>query len=348
MPRRILSTLFLVVVTRRMAGATPTRDAPAVPVGLPECEALREVEVCSHRGRGVSQAVSSRGLLASLSALWDGDAGVRVPPTRCFDLDLTATADGVLLVGHPGDLDPSVHKALIRLGHDEAEVKSGSALRAHSFSHLRSAGIGLSEDAWPTLAALLRWLNARLAEAPGQERGRVLVALEVKPRLDEAMMRTILDNVARIAESGVALAGALGIWYPLDTTAGALTSLRDLQTAAAPEIRAIGAVRVRADWEPDAPATDWLETRKRAGFDLLGPSMELPSTFLSSIRTVYGLEAFAWTVDSERQFWKAVQAGVRYLVSNDPVWLHLRVVESSRWCTGRHGVPSIGQSRSEL
>lgn len=348
MPRLIWSIMFLVVVARRIAGATPTRGAPAFPVGLPECEALREVEVCSHRGRGLDQATSSRGLLASLGALWEGDAGAGIPPTRCFDVDLTATADGTLLVGHPGDLHPGVHEALIRLGHEETEIKSGLALRVHSFADLRSAEIGLTEDAWPTLSALLLWLKARLGEAPGQERGRVLVALEVKPRLDEATLRTLLDDVAMAAGSGVALAGALGIWYHLDITAGALTSLRELQTTAAPEIRAIGAVRARADWEPDVPATDWLETRKRASFDLLGPSVELPMTFLSSIRTVYGLEAFAWTVDSEKHFWKAVQAGVRYLVSNYPVWLHLQVVESSRWCTGHHVVPSIEQSRSEF
>eukprot|EP00415_Alexandrium_ostenfeldii_P002127 UN2127 len=150
----------------------------------------------------------------------------------------------------------------------------------------------------------------------------------MKPHLDSRSLRLLTEVISRSAlpEHGAEL---LALWYAFPEDAA---KLRAIHTSLAPEVHAIYGLRDRDDRSVGPhggsavhrPGDGDLEHAKALGFSLIGPSIRLPDPVLASIGGKYGLESFAWTVDTEDDLRKAAAVGLLYVVSNN-LW-HMQAV----------------------
>ena len=300
-----------------MGNTTSAATAPSSTASAARAAACA-LRVFSHRGRGLG-ATSSLLRAADITAL--SDRGI-----THFDLDLSWTSDGMVLVSHPGDVSTVLSLNVFNT--------SAAALTA------RAAALGPAAPLWA--AQLLRLAS---------DREEVTFALDLKDsersadRPDGAHRRHLQWLAEQVLTRG--LSARVWLWVE---TAAAARSLRRALGATLPfsALRLIRPVRDRDVRVPSAPpsssaaaaapldCTATQVAREDAKvFRMLGPSLRCANGALLAAPFAAerwgdgpdGARLLVWVVDRPRaELPPLLRLGVRHVISNEP----LRVAAAAR------------------
>lgn len=142
-------------------GRTPPRSVGAAAEACTGCAATRVPSVCSHRGAGAPGL--EPGSIRAIRALLH--AGI-----SCFDMDLVATRDGALLVGHPTYLRDRLWRALLQPASGAAAAAAAAPplpVSAYGAAQLQAAAKAVGMAPLPRLDELLGLLGSAVpAPAP--------------------------------------------------------------------------------------------------------------------------------------------------------------------------------------
>lgn len=257
-------------------------SAPALGAG-----GARAPEVHGHRG---ARAVAPENTLAGFRhALLAGADAV--------ELDVRATADGVLVVHH----DPTLDRSLLSRT-DGGPVPLGLAIRSLRASALAPYRVGRARsEKVPTLDEVLSWLHGEaLAVRPG-------FAIDVEVKVEEpAYLSAPPAELARLVVDAVRRCEAQGHVRVLSFSTALLAAVRPLEPSLPLVVLS------------DSRSRDLVAEARAVGATAVAPRRSLLSTRNVAAWREAGLGVLTWTVNDVAGWDEAIALGVDAIITDDP------------------------------